>query len=126
MLADHETAPVEEPLRATLRFPSGVEGVVEFGFRGFYMPRGGVVVTCENGSIKWDRKGLVLQKNGEVSREVLPTKSTHQLQLEAFVKRVDGEESTALPPDDAVLTARVLDAIYEKAGLALRGTLQTP
>ena len=75
-----------------------------------------------------DRSSLkeLLQKNGEVSREVLPTKSTHQLQLEAFVKRVDGEESTALPPDDAVLTARVLDAMYEKAGLALRGTLQTP
>ncbi len=117
---------IDRWMRATLRFPSGVEGVVEFGFRGFYMPRGGVVVTCENGSIKWDGKGLVLEKNGEVSREVLPTKSTHQLQLEAFVKRVDGEESTALPPDDAVLTARVLDAIYETAGLALRGTLQTP
>jgi len=116
---------IDRWMRATLRFPSGVEGVVEFGFRGFYMPRGGVVVTCQNGSIKWDGKGLVLEKNGEVSREVLPTKSTHQLQLEAFVKRVDGEESTALPPDDAVLTARVLDAIYEKAGLALRGTLQT-
>jgi len=117
---------IDRWMRATLHFPSGVDGVVEFGFRGFYMPRGGVVVTCENGSIKWDGKGLVLQKNGKLSRESLPTKSTHQLQLEAFVKRVGGEESAALPPDDAVLTARVLDAMYEKAGLALRGTLQTP
>ena len=67
-----------------------------------------------------------MQKNGNVIRESFPTKSTYQLQLEAFVKRVRGEESNALPPDDAVLTARVLDAMYEKAGLALRGTLQTP
>jgi predicted dehydrogenase len=111
---------------ATLRFPSGVEGVVEFGFRGFYVPRGGVEVTFEKGWIKWDGKGLVYEKNGSVIHEALPTKSTHQLQLEAFVKRVNGETSDALPPDDAVLTARVIDALYEKAGLALRGTLQTP
>ena len=88
------------------------------------MPRGGVVVICENGWIKWDGKGLVLQKNGKVIHESLPTKSTHQRQLEAFVKSIRDEASNALPPDDAVLTARVLDAMYEKAGLALRGTHQ--
>jgi predicted dehydrogenase len=107
-----------------LRFPSGVEGVVEFGFRGFYVPRSGVVATCENGWIKWDGEGLVHKKNGNVVHESFPTKSTFQLQLEAFVKSVRGEESNALPPDDAVLTARVLDAMYEKAGLPLRGTSQ--
>jgi predicted dehydrogenase len=117
---------IDRWMRATLRFLSGVEGVVEFGFRGFYTPRAGVVVTCEKGSIKWDPKGVALQKNGGVIREALPTKSTHQLQLEAFVKKIKGEESNALPPDDAVLTARALDAMYKKAGLALRGTLRTP
>jgi predicted dehydrogenase len=117
---------IDRWMRATLRFPSGVEGAAEFGFRGFYMPRGGVVVTCENGWIKWDGKGLVLQKNGKVIHESLPTKSTHQRQLEAFVKSIRDEASNALPPDDAVLTARVLDAMYEKAGLALRGTHQRP
>lgn len=116
---------IDRWMRAMLRFPSGVEGVVEFGFRGFYLPRGGVVVTCENGTIKWDGKGLVHEKNGNLIHESLPTKSTYQLQLEAFAKSIRGEKSNALPPDDAVLTARVLDAMYEKAGLALRGTLQT-
>jgi predicted dehydrogenase len=116
---------IDRWMRATLRFPSGVEGVAEFGVRGFYLPRGDVVVTCEKGRIKWDHKGLVLAKNGNNTRELLPTKSTYQLQLEAFAKSIRGEKSNALPPDDAVLTARVLDAMYEKAGLALRGTLQT-
>src|SRR5258705_2750146 len=109
-------------MRATLRFPSGVEGVAEFGFRGFYMPRAGVVGTCEKGSIKWDgNKGLALQKNGDVIRESLPTKSTHQLQLEAFVKRISGEESNALPPDGG----RVLSIIGRKrtALQSLRGRL---
>ena len=117
---------IDRWMHATLRFPSGAEGVAQFGFRGFYLPRGGVVVTCEKGSIKWDGKGVVVQKNGNLTRESLPTTSTHQLQLEAFVKSIRGEESNAPPPDDAVLTARVLDAMYEKAGLALRGSRQTP
>ena len=84
-----------------------------------------VVVTCEKGRIKWDAEGLVLEKNGKEIHESLPTESTYRLQLEAFAKSVRGERSNALPPNDAVLTARVLDAIYEKAGLALRGTRQT-
>jgi predicted dehydrogenase len=117
---------VDRWMRAVLRFPSGAEGVVEFGFRGFYTPRVGLVATCENGSIKWDGEAdLVQEKNGSQIKESFPAKSTYQLQLEAFVKAVGGELSNALPPDDAVLTARVLDAIYQKAGLALRGTRQT-
>jgi predicted dehydrogenase len=115
---------IDRWMRAMLRFPSGVEGVAEFGFRGFYLPRGGVVVTCESGSIKWDGKGLVHEKSGNVIHEALPTKSTYQLQLEAFAKSIRGEKSDAPPPEDAVLTARVIDAMYEKAGLALRGTPQ--
>ena len=39
-------------------------------------------------------------------------------------RRVRGERSDE-PPDDAVLTARVLDTLYEKAGLALRGARNT-
>jgi predicted dehydrogenase len=114
---------IDRWMRAMLRFPSGAEGLVEFGFRGFYVPRSGLVATCENGSIRWEGKdGLVHAKNGNVVHESFPTKSTYKLQLEEFVKSVRGEESNALPPDDAVLTARVLDAMYGKAGLPLRGT----
>jgi predicted dehydrogenase len=119
---------IDRWMRAMLRFPSGVEGLTEFGFRGFYAPRLGVVVTCEDGWIKWDGKAKTLvhaKKNGKLNHESIPENSTSQLQLEAFVKSIRGEKSNALPPEDAVLTARVLDAMYEKAGLALRGTLQT-
>lgn len=40
---------VDRWMRAMFRFPSGIEGVAEFGFRGFYTPRGGISVTFENG-----------------------------------------------------------------------------
>ena len=115
---------IDRWMRAQVRFPSGAKGVVEFGFRGLYRSRGDIAVTCEKGWIKWDAAGLVHQKNGNVVREALPTESTYRLQLEAFAKAVSGEPSDVPPADDAVLTARVLDALYEKAGLAPRGPLQ--
>ena len=117
---------IDRWMSAILRFPSGVEGGVEFGFRGFYTPRVSVVVTCENGSIKWNGEALAYaKKDGEMTQESPAAKSTYQTQLEEFVKSVRGEKSNALPPEDAVLTARVLDVMYEKAGLALRGTRPT-
>jgi predicted dehydrogenase len=112
---------IDRWMRAQVRFPSGAKGLAEFGFRGLYRSRGDIAVTCEKGWIKWDATGLVHQTNGNVTREVLPTKSTYRLQLDAFAKAVRGEPSDVPPPDDAVLTARVLDALYEKAGLAPRG-----
>lgn len=115
---------IDRWMRAEVRFLSGAEGVAECGFRGFYTPRGGVAVTCEGGWIKWDGKGLVYQKNGKLINEPIPAISSYQLQLEAFAKSVRGEASDVPALDDAVLTARVLDAMYLKAGLALRGTVQ--
>jgi predicted dehydrogenase len=118
---------IDRWMRGMLRFPSGAEGLVEFGFRGFYTPRSRVVTTCENGWAKWDNHDLVHAKNGgnEV-RESFPRQSTFKLQLEEFAKSVRGEESNAPPPEDALLTARVLDAMYEKAGLPLRGASPRP
>lgn len=116
---------IDRWMHAELRFPSGLEGSIEFGFRGFYLPRDGLSTKSEKGEIKWDGKGLLLDRLGDETRESISTKSTYQLQLEAFAKSIRGEPSNALPADDAVGTARVLDAIYEKAGLALRGMTQT-
>jgi predicted dehydrogenase len=115
---------IDRWMRAEVRFPSGVEGTAECGFRGLYTPRGGVEVTSESGWIKWDGKGLVYKKNDNLTNEPLPATPSFRLQLKAFAKSIRGEESDALPPEDSVLTARVLDAMYLKAGLALRGAPQ--
>ena len=114
-------AQVDRWMCAMLRFPSGVEGVVEFGFRGLYLPRARLIATYENGWVRGEGDKLVHAKNGNLVRESFPPMSTFKLQLDAFVKRIRGEESNAVSPDDAVLTARVLDALFEKAGLARRG-----
>jgi predicted dehydrogenase len=115
---------VDRWMRAECKFPSGAEGVAECGFRGFYTPRVGVVATCEDGSIKWGGSGLEYNKNGKLIQEPIAATPTFQLQLEAFAKSIRGEASDVLSPEDSVLTARVLDAMYQRAGLALRGALQ--
>jgi len=80
------------------------------------------VATCEGGSIKWDGQGLVYNKNGKMVQEPIAPTPTFRLQLEAFVKRIRGEESEVHSLEDSIQTARALDAMYNKAGLALRGT----
>lgn len=112
---------VDRWMRADCRFPSGAGGVAECGFRGFYLPRVGVIATCEGGSIKWDGPGLEYNKNGDMIKEPIAPTPTFKLQLAAFANRVRGEQSDAHLLEDSIQTARVLDAMYNRAGLALRG-----
>jgi predicted dehydrogenase len=46
----------------------------------------------------------------------------YALQLRAFLKAIRGERKLNTDPTDAVNNMRVIDAIYEKAGLQKRGT----
>lgn len=113
---------VDRWMRAELIFPSGATGTVECGFRGWYLPRLAVSVTCERGSITWNRDGLIYTEAGKRVQEATIPDWTFQRQLAAFVRSVRGLPSEALPPEDAVATLQVLDAMYVKAGLPLRGT----
>ncbi len=116
---------VDRWMRAECRFPSGVSGVIECGFRGFYTPRAGVLLNCENGSIRWGGAGLECNRNGKGTQEKIAPVPTLRVQLESFAKAVRGEPADILSPEDSVLSARVLDAMYSKAGLAVRGSGQT-
>ena len=48
--------------------------------------------------------------------------NAYTLQLRAFVRAIRGEIKLNTDPADAIGNMRVIDAIYEKAGLKLRGT----
>lgn len=60
-------------------------------------------------------------KNGKHSEQVRGDNS-YVLQLRAFIKAIRAEQKLNTNPDDAICNMRVIDAIYEKAGLRLRGT----
>ena len=55
-------------------------------------------------------------------REHVSGGNIYVLQLQNFVKAIRGEMFLSTNPEDAVNNMRVIDAIYEKAGLKLRGT----
>jgi len=48
--------------------------------------------------------------------------NVYALQLRAFIKAIHGEQKLNTNPSDAIGNMRVIDAIYEKAGLQKRGT----
>jgi predicted dehydrogenase len=58
--------------------------------------------------------------NGSHSEHVRG-ENVYALQLRAFVKAIRGEMELNTDPEDAIGNMRVIDSIYEKAGLKLRG-----
>ncbi len=60
-------------------------------------------------------------RNGSQS-EYIRGENAYALQLRAFIRAIRGEMKLNTDPVDAVGNMRVIDAIYEKAGLKPRGT----
>ncbi len=60
-------------------------------------------------------------RNGKYSEQVRGD-NAYVLQLRAFTKAIRGEGGLNTNPDDAIGNMRVIDAIYQKSGLELRGT----
>lgn len=54
-------------------------------------------------------------------RERIPGENIYVCQLRAFVKAIRGEAQLSTGPTDAIGNMRVIDSIYEKAGLKRRG-----
>jgi predicted dehydrogenase len=55
-------------------------------------------------------------------RERVPGENVYTAQLRAFVQAVRGERALSTGPDDALGNLRVIDALYDAAGLKRRGT----
>ena len=65
---------------------------------------------------------LKVRTAGGVRKERLAGDATYTYQLRAFVAAVRGEAPVLTDARDGVANTRVIDAIYEKAGLKCRGT----
>lgn len=64
---------------------------------------------------------LVIKIKTMDTREQVPGENSYALQLRAFTRAVRGEIKLNTDPADAIGNMRVIDAIYEKAGLNKRG-----
>jgi predicted dehydrogenase len=65
---------------------------------------------------------LTLTKSGVNVHERVPGENSYTLQLRAFIKAIRRGTKLNTDPTDAIGNMRVIDAIYEKAGLKKRGT----
>lgn len=111
---------VDRWMRSTLKFPSGITGVVECGFRGTFTPSFGLSVECERGTLSWGPRGVVCVREGKAVTEECPSSDPYDAQLAAFLGQVQGEPSETAALERTIATAAVLDAMYERAGLAPR------
>ena len=55
------------------------------------------------------------------SSERVSGEATYTHQLRAFLAAVRDGTPTLTPPEDSIANMRVIDAVYERAGLPLRG-----
>jgi predicted dehydrogenase len=60
-------------------------------------------------------------RGGKKEREKFPRKPTYTYQLEAFTSAVLHGTPVLTPPADSVQNMRVIDAVYQAAGLPIRG-----
>src|ERR1700752_170931 len=65
---------------------------------------------------------LTVHGNNKIYRKMVRGENSYALQLRAFVSAIRGKAELNSNPTDAIGNMRVIDAIYEKAGLRPRGT----
>ena len=123
---------VDRWMAAELRFPNGISARMTNSFFSAVLLRVSARVVGEAGELRvinfvlpqlWHR--LTVQSGQGKRVEHFPGESSYVHQLRAFVAFV--RQGTPCPTDaaDGVANMRVIDAIYEKAGLQRRGEQST-
>ena len=122
-------AQVDRFMRAELRFPGGRTGRVVCSLLSVILVRSRVVVRGDRGVLSVSGPfhpqlfhRLHVRVGERLRSERFPGETTYTHQLRAFVKTVRGQATMATDAADATANMRVIDAIYDKAGLKRRGT----
>jgi len=122
------SAQVDRFMRAELRFHDGRTAQVVCSLFSRILFRSRVVVRGDHGVLRvrgpfhpqlFHR--LDVRAGQRIRSERFPAETTFTHQLRAFVKTVRGQATMATDAVDAIANLRVIDAIYDKAGLKRRG-----
>ena len=123
------SAEVDRFMRAELRFPDGRTGLVVCSLFSLILFRSRVVVQGDQGVLSVHGPfrpqlfhRLQVRFGERIRSERFPGETTFTHQLRAFVKAARGQATIATDAIDAIANMRVIDAIYDKAGLKRRGT----
>ena len=120
---------VDRWTEAHLQFPSGVRGRIVCSLFSLVLLRSRAHIRGSEGQIDIFNPYApqtvyhvvrIRGKHGR-RRERFPGPGTYDHQLRAFVRAVRTRENLPTGPDDFIANMRVIDAIYRKAGLKVRG-----
>jgi predicted dehydrogenase len=123
------TADVDRAMRAELRFPSGHTATISCSMWSTSLLRLHARAVGERGEMRvfnpttpqlYHRLKVTVDGHSRVER--LPRKPTYEYQLDAFCAAVLHGDDTLTPPSDSIANMRVIDAIYQAAGMKVRGT----
>lgn len=120
---------VDRWTEALLRFPGGVEGRVVCSLFSVVLLRSRASIRGSEGRIdvfnpyapQTVYHSVKVRTQAGTRTEKFPGLGTYDHQLRAFVRAVHTRESLPTGPEDFVANMRVIDAIYNKAGLKPRG-----
>jgi predicted dehydrogenase len=120
---------VDRWMRAELRFADGRSGSVECSLFSAKLLSVRARVLGSRGELDvwnpvaphlWHR--LRLRADGASRNERVPGEATYTHQLRAFVAHVRGKQRMSSDARDGVKNMRVIDAVYDRAGLRRRGS----
>ena len=118
---------IDRWMRADMAFDDGRTGRITCALLSARLLKIGVRVTGDDGTMTvfnptaphfYHR--LRVKAGGRSWTERLEGDATYVHQLRAFARSVLNDEPTVTPPEDAVLNMKVIDAVYEAAGLEPR------
>jgi predicted dehydrogenase len=119
---------VDRWMRADLRFSNGVTGCVVHALCSAHLIDARAIVSGEHGSMSVLNpiaphflNRIKVKANAGTRVERVTGEPTYTAQLRAFAAAVRGEASMPTDGPHGVANMRVIDAIYEKAGLGRRG-----
>ncbi|MDX1649278.1 MAG: Gfo/Idh/MocA family oxidoreductase [Myxococcota bacterium] len=121
-------AGVDRTMDAELRFADGRTGRIRCGLLSARIFRARARVVGERATLEVTNPlaphffhRLRVRSTAGARRERVPGRATYVHQLEAFVDAVRAGTPLPTDPADAVANMRVIDAVYDAAGLARRG-----
>ncbi len=120
---------VDITLVASYEFPSGITGTssgdmaADAKFRAQLIARGSAgTLTVDNPLIPQMGHDIQVETATGTTHETLDRRPTYDYQLDAFIDAVLQNQSLLTDAEDAVKQMRVIDAVYEAAGLPKRGS----
>ena len=130
--AKEDPADVDVALAADLRFPSGATGRISGRMDECSRFCAAVSISGEAGQLSLVNPLVPqlghryqLRKGGEVIDQTFDQKTTYAYQLEAFLAATQGKASNLTDAEDGLKQMQLIDAVYARGGLRLRGEGET-